>query len=91
VCHSMTGGGGALATAAGKEPSSGTSWVPRRMTRARVVDVSVTDDTLTVNLDDGCTISLPIGWFPRLAHGTLDEQAICTLAGQDTEFTGLTG
>jgi hypothetical protein len=38
------------------------------------VDVVVTDDTLTVDLEDGRTISVPIGWYPRLAHGSHDER-----------------
>ncbi|MCB8952677.1 MAG: DUF2442 domain-containing protein [Ardenticatenales bacterium] len=36
----------------------------------RVVKVMVTDNTLTVDLEDGRSISVPLGWFPRLAHGT---------------------
>jgi hypothetical protein len=36
---------------------------------ARITAVSVTDDTLSVDLEDGRTISVPIGWYPRLAHG----------------------
>ena len=64
-----------------EEPSSGTPWAPRRMTRARVVDVSVTDDTLTVDLEDGRTISVPIGWFPRLAHGTQGERSNWQISG----------
>ncbi len=42
---------------------------------ARVTNVYVTDDTLTVDLEDGRTISVPIGWYPRLAHGTTEERA----------------
>ena len=38
------------------------------------VDVSVTDDTLTVELSDGRTISLPLEWYPRLVHGTSEER-----------------
>ena len=38
------------------------------------VDVSVTDDTLSVELSDGRTISVPLGWYPRLIHGTLQER-----------------
>jgi hypothetical protein len=37
-------------------------------------DVKVTDDTLTVDLTDGRTISVPILWYPRLAHGTPEER-----------------
>jgi len=40
----------------------------------RVVNVSVTDDTLTVDSEDGRTISVPISWYPRLAHGTSEER-----------------
>jgi len=36
----------------------------------RVRDVRVTGDTLSVDLMDGRTISVPIVWFPRLAGGT---------------------
>jgi hypothetical protein len=42
---------------------------------ARAVNVIVTDDTLTVDLYDGRTISVPIGWYPRLAYGTPAERA----------------
>jgi hypothetical protein len=30
------------------------------------VEVSCTDDALTVTLDDGRTVSVPLVWFPRL-------------------------
>jgi hypothetical protein len=39
------------------------------------VEVTVTDDTLSVDLADGRTISVPLGWFPRLRHGTPRERA----------------
>ncbi len=48
---------------------------------ARVTDVRVTDDTLTVDLEDGRTISVPIGWYPRLAHGTPTERANLQISG----------
>lgn len=38
-------------------------------------NVSVTDDTLTLDLVDGRTISIPLVWYPRLLHGTPDERA----------------
>ena len=47
----------------------------------RAVHVSVTDDTLSVDLDDGRTIAVPIGWFPRLAYGTASERANVQIAG----------
>lgn len=36
--------------------------------------VKVTDDSLTVDLSDGRTITVPIGWYPRLAHATPAER-----------------
>jgi Protein of unknown function (DUF2442) len=34
------------------------------------IDVKVTDDTLSVELSDGRTISVPLDWYPRLTHAT---------------------
>ena len=44
--------------------------------------VRVTDDTLTVDLDDGRTISVPLSWFPRLLRGTADERTNWRLVGK---------
>ena len=38
------------------------------------VDVSVSEDTLSVELNDGRTISVPIEWYPRLVHGAPEER-----------------
>jgi hypothetical protein len=35
----------------------------------------MTDEVLVVDLADGRTITVPLAWFPRLAHGTATEQA----------------
>jgi hypothetical protein len=32
------------------------------------------DDSLAVDLADGRTITVPLAWFPRLAHGTPAER-----------------
>jgi hypothetical protein len=45
------------------------------------VSVSVTEDTLSVDLADGRTISAPRAWYPRLAHGTPEERRNCRLIG----------
>ncbi len=37
--------------------------------------VNVTDDALVSELADGRTITVPLAWFPRLAHGTPEERA----------------
>ena len=45
-------------------------------------NVGVTDDTLTVDLSDGRTISVPLAWFPRLVHGTVEERSGWRLIGR---------
>ena len=36
--------------------------------------VRVTDADLSVDLADGRTITVPLGWYPRLEHGSTTEQ-----------------
>lgn len=45
-----------------------------KLAQAEITNVCVGDDTLTVDLADGRTISVPILWFPRLAYGTTAER-----------------
>lgn len=42
---------------------------------ARVKEVSTDGDMLTVRLDDGRVISLPLRWYPSLAEATPAERA----------------
>ena len=51
------------------------------LTLTRAVDVTVTEDTLSVDLEDGRTIAVPIGWYPRLAHGTEAERQHFQISG----------
>ena len=44
--------------------------------------VSVTNDTLAVELSDGRSISAPLAWYPRLLHGTVEERSRWRLIGQ---------
>ena len=37
--------------------------------------VTANDEALIVDLADGRTITVPLAWFPRLAHGTAAERA----------------
>jgi hypothetical protein len=45
-------------------------------------EVRVTDEALTVDLMDGRTLTVPVQWYPRLAHGTAAERANWRLIGQ---------
>lgn len=51
------------------------------LTLVRITDVTVTDDTLAVDLEDGRTIAIPLGWYPRLAYGTPTERANFEISG----------
>ncbi|MCD5412395.1 DUF2442 domain-containing protein [Thermodesulfovibrionales bacterium] len=44
--------------------------------------VTVTEDSLTVDLSDGRTISVPLAWFPRLMHSTQEERNNWRLIGR---------
>lgn len=46
------------------------------------VDVSVSEDTLSVDLRDGRSISVPLAWYPRLANGSARERDNWRLIGQ---------
>ena len=44
--------------------------------------VTVTEDALVVDLVDGRTVSVPLPWYPRLAHATATERANWRLIGR---------
>jgi hypothetical protein len=46
------------------------------------LNVSLSDDTLSVDLSDGRSISVPIAWFPRLLHSTKQERNNWRLIGK---------
>lgn len=48
---------------------------------AQAEAVQVTEDSLVVDLADGRTVSVPIAWYPRLAHGTMAERSNWRLIG----------
>ena len=60
---------------------NGTPSAVATLTLPRIINVTVTDDTVSVDLEDGRTIAVPIGWYPRLAHGTPDERANVQISG----------
>jgi hypothetical protein len=45
-------------------------------------DVHITGDTLSVDLSDGRSISVPLAWFPRLVHGSAQERSRWRFIGQ---------
>jgi len=45
-------------------------------------DVTVSDDTLCVDLSDGRSISIPLAWYPRLTRATTAERKRWRLIGR---------
>ena len=48
--------------------------IETKLSEARAMDVTVTEDALKVDLDDARTIFAPLVWYPRLWHGTPEER-----------------
>ena len=46
-----------------------------------VLAVSFSEDAMTVSLDDGRTISVPLAWYPRLLAGMPEERMRVELIG----------
>lgn len=44
--------------------------------------VTITEDTLSVDLIDGRTVAVPLEWFPRLVHASLKERNHWSLIGK---------
>lgn len=47
----------------------------------RAVDVSVTEDELSVLLADGRRVIVPLAWFPRVLHATDEQRATWRIIG----------
>jgi hypothetical protein len=48
---------------------------------ARAQNVTVSEDSLTIDLVDGRTIIAPLLWYPRLWHGTPKERSNLEIIG----------
>lgn len=53
-------------------------------TEPRARTVTVTEESLSVDLVDGRTIIVPLVWYPRLWHGTPDERSHLEIFGDGT-------
>jgi hypothetical protein len=51
---------------------------------ARVREVEISDDTLTVHLKDGRSVSCPLLWYPSLAKASSNERQNYRLIGDGT-------
>jgi len=59
-----------------------TSMPTPELRRPQALRVIVTDEALTVDLVDGRTVTVPLGWYPRLAHATGPERNNWRLMGR---------
>ena len=59
-----------------------TSLSPIDVSQARAQNVSLTEAALGVEMIDGRTITVPLTWYPRLAHGNPAERANWRLIGE---------
>jgi hypothetical protein len=55
--------------------------ISAKVTDERVLDVRCDAHSLIVDLMDGRTISVPLAWYPRLLHATVEQRAKWELAG----------
>ena len=47
-----------------------------------VLNLTADDNTLSVDLDDGRTVAVPLAWFPRLQHASQEERNNWRIIGQ---------
>lgn len=47
----------------------------------RVKDVIIAEDTLSVNMMDGRTITVPLVWYPRLFNATVEQRGNWQISG----------
>lgn len=52
------------------------------MAASTAESVTLTNDTLTIELSDGRSLSVPLDWFPRLVHATQAERKRWRLIGR---------
>ena len=46
-----------------------------------VIEVTITEKKLLLELEDGRSIAIPLEWYPRLLHGTVAERQNYQLLG----------
>ena len=49
---------------------------------AKAVEIKVSEESLSVDLDDGRTITVHLNWYPRLVHGSQSERENFELIGK---------
>lgn len=47
----------------------------------RIMTVSIDDEQLTLSLEDGRVVSVPLSWYPRLRYGSAEERQHFQISG----------
>jgi hypothetical protein len=55
--------------------------ISTKVTDERVLDVRTDEHSLSVDLMDGRTISVPLAWYPRLLHAQPEQRSVWEIAG----------
>ncbi|MGH7056298.1 MAG: DUF2442 domain-containing protein [Acetobacteraceae bacterium] len=55
--------------------------------RARAVRFD--EDSMWVTLDDGRVLGVPLAWFPRLFHATLEQRLACRISSRGLHWEEL--
>ena len=63
------------------EKRKGMSILVSEIQAVKAQEVNITDDTLSIDLDDGRTILVPLAWYPRLWYGRDKERQNWRLIG----------
>jgi hypothetical protein len=56
---------------------------------AKAVNVTFTEESLIVDLDDGRSISVPLAYYPRLYHGSTTERQHWVIEGEGIHWPEL--
>ncbi len=56
---------------------------------AKAINVTFTEDSLVVDLEDGRTISVPLAFYPRLYHGSMIEREQWVIEGEGIHWPEL--
>lgn len=48
--------------------------------------MAITEDSVSVDLVDGCTVTVPLTWYPRLLHATTKQRQNWQICGGGCRF-----
>ena len=55
----------------------------------RATSVDFDEDQMWVNLEDGRTLGIPLAWFPRLLHGSVEHRRAVSISSNGLHWEEL--